>query len=135
MSNADTREQPWIQGACRWSTMKPHSLLFTSDHNEVMAEECSRGLPLKALPPERSGLQNCSGPTELGEKCPQRLTHTGWHECFRKHRAWHEAWDSSLCAAVEAVCTGAAKNGNQGHKAEILHGLSIILLQRTFQLQ
>lgn len=56
------------------------------------------------------------------------LKHAEWNECFKKHKAWREAQNSRLHAAVKAVWKGAVENGNQGNKAEILHGLSIILL-------
>lgn len=130
---------PWVQWTCRWSNTEPR-LALSSGHDEIMAKECSHGAAS-----EGNTTRACSDPcSALRRSGPRRtaaaqmewraepvtkvLTQAEWNECFRKHQAWHQAQNSRLCAAVKAVWKGTVENGNQGNKAEILHGLSIILL-------
>lgn len=42
LSDADTRELPWIQRARRWSDMRL-GLALRSGHSDIMAKECSHG--------------------------------------------------------------------------------------------
>lgn len=116
----------------------------SNGHSEVMGRTlpwgCSDGTATSAGPcagPRRSGPQRAAAArtkrrARTSAKTP---THVEWRKRFEKRQAWHEARNGRLCAAAKAVWKGTVENGNQGNKVEILHGLSIIFLQRTFQLQ
>lgn len=116
--------------------MKPR-LAISSGHGEIMTKECSHGAASAAVPP---GLTLTQHPGEVGrgelqqpkrgrgQRCSQRPSHMRNGMNASRNTKPGARLRRADCAAVKAVWKGAVENGNQGNKAEILHGLSIILL-------